>query len=758
MLLAATAAGVTGALVLVPRELAVSPYLGVTVLGFWIVAASRVGVAVARWMDPRSEGSAALLRSVLWGYAWVVLCIVAAGALGRISILTVHIASTVGFLVAGRSSVPGLRRPELSELLALGRAHPLATLFVLCAVLLTSVNLAWAGLCPPLHNDDLSYHLSFPVEWAQTGSLSWKYIPFGNNSPPYYPKNTELYYLWLYLPMRGLALLSLGQLPVMVALSLAVFVYLRGVGGTVSSASIGASLALLTGPVLRFVSSAYVDLGFAALFVVLIWLLLRWSTSPSRTRWLELSLGAGLFFGTKVLSVAMGTLVVLPCALWLAWSARRELVVGREGWRRALATGLVGLALFVATGGWWYLRNWWETGNPLFPLIVEVGGFEVFDGAYDRSSIPRGKPLSLLTVFVPAWGAADFWHRAAPLAPLLFGLVVTARNALLEASARRLLFVGAVVPVLIGLVFSSIVPYGYPRFVFSVVLFSTALLVAPLQGTPLERRVTGGLLLLSLGVTMTSADQFRALFLPFAHPALHFSLPVGAGLGLGVFALIGGGALAFLGLTKRQIVGLSWTVASVGALYLGALCETSDPGGPHVVAEVRRAWAPGAFLSERYGSARVAFAGSTDSLTLYGWQQSHRVRYHHIDLADDSRFHDRVRAFKPWRTELRGDLLGHGYYRARPLFPAWRANLERWGADVLVCRQLPAWVLRKRLFVKTPDGYPLEARWAAAHPETFREVYDDGEVRIFELVARDEAPRPQVGGSSRSVRSGVAAK
>jgi hypothetical protein len=132
----------------------------------------------------------------------------------------------------------------------------------------------------------------------------------------------------------------------------------------------------------------------------------------------------------------------------------------------------------------------------------------------------------------------------------------------------------------------------------------------------------------------------------------------------------------------------------------------------------------------------VAFAGSTDSLTLYGWEQAHRVRYLHIDVADDSRFHDRVRAFKPWRAELRGDLLGHGYYRARPLYSAWKANLERWGADVVVCHQLPAWVLRKQLFVKTPEGYPLEARWAQAHPESFEKVYDDGEVCIFEHLDR----------------------
>ena len=295
---------------------------------------------------------------------------------------------------------------------------------------------------------------------------------------------------------------------------------------------------------------------------------------------------------------------------------------------------------------------------------------------------------------------------------------------------------------MIGLVFASIVPYGYPRFVFAVVLFSTALLLTPLDGGPWVRRVTGALLALSLLATLTDATQLKTLLLPYAHPALEFAPLVGVGLGAGVFALLSGAALASLALTRRQSAWLAGLVTLAGVLFLGVLWRTSDPSSEFAVGEVRRAWAPGAFLSERYGAARVAFTGSTDSLTLYGWDQAHRVRYLHIDSPSDARFHDRVRLKRPWREELRGELLGHGYYRGRPLYSAWKENLERFGAQVVVCHQLPGWVLRKRLFVRTPEGYPLEHRWATSHPESFAKVYDDGEVCIFEVLGTvTESPR-----------------
>ncbi len=716
----------------VPRGAALSPFLGAAVLCFWFVAASRVGAATAGWLVPSSRGGAALLRSVLWAYAWVILLVLTSGALKVISLPVFQAAAMVAYVVAGPARVPGLERVRVGAIPGLVRANPLAAFFVACAVLLTAVNMAWAGLCPPLHNDDLSYHLSFPVEWVQTGTLSWKFIPFGNNSPSYYPKNTELYYLWAYLPLRGLAHLTFAQLPVLLLVALSVFVLLRSLGGSVASACIGASLGLMTGPVLRFVSSAYVDLGFAALFVVLLWLLLCQATSPSRAGWLELCLGAGLFAGTKVLAVAMGTLVVFPIALWLAWPHRRALRADRAV--RLFADGVAGLGVFVASGGWWYVRTWLAADNPLFPLIVEVAGFELFDGAYDRSSIPAGNPLSLLTVFVPAWGAAEVPQRLALLAPFAWGLIQTASRALDEKLARRRLLIGALVPILIGLVFATIVPYGYPRFVFSVVLFSTALLLTPLEGGLAVRRLTGVLLVLSLLATLTDATQLKALLLPYAHPALHFAPLVGVGLGAGIFVLLSGAALASLALTRRQAAWLRVMEALAGVLFLGVLWRTSDPSSEFAVGEVRRAWAPGAFLSERYGAPRVAFTGSTDSLTLYGWDQAHRVRYLHIDSPSDDRFHDRVRLMHPWRAELRGELLGHGYYRGRPLFSAWMKNLERYGAQVVVCHKLPGWVLRKRLFVRTAEGYPLEHRWATSHPESFTKVFDDGVVCIFEVL------------------------
>ena len=39
---------------------------------------------------------------------------------------------------------------------------------------------------------------------------------------------------------------------------------------------------------------------------------------------------------------------------------------------RVLLGALVGGILFIAAGGWWYLRNLLVAGNPIFPLHVII--------------------------------------------------------------------------------------------------------------------------------------------------------------------------------------------------------------------------------------------------------------------------------------------------------------------------------------------------------------------------------------------------
>ena len=62
-----------------------------------------------------------------------------------------------------------------------------------------------------------------PVEWMHSGTLSAREIPFGNHSPPYYPKNVEVLYTWALLPLREVVPLAVFQLVWLLLAGLALY-------------------------------------------------------------------------------------------------------------------------------------------------------------------------------------------------------------------------------------------------------------------------------------------------------------------------------------------------------------------------------------------------------------------------------------------------------------------------------------------------------------------------------------------------------
>ena len=72
--------------------------------------------------------------------------------------------------------------------------------------------------------------------------------------------------------------------------------------------------------------------------------------------------------GLAVLAVAIAVRAISP----------------REGRRRVLAGGggflLAAVTIAIAVAGYWHIRNYVMTGNPLYPVRVAIAGHEVFPG------------------------------------------------------------------------------------------------------------------------------------------------------------------------------------------------------------------------------------------------------------------------------------------------------------------------------------------------------------------------------------------
>lgn len=301
--------------------------------------------------------------------------------------------------------------------------------------------------------DDLSYHAPAVAHWVVDRRLSL--APFWYQA--YYPLNSELFSLWFILPTGGDGYASLGGLYWLLLLTVAAVVLIRGQGGGRTAALLGGSLLMASSVVsASTMTFSATDLAGPALMMATVAVLspspVRGQSHPSCPSWREAffsGLLIGLAAGVKV-SLAPVALVVL---IWTVLTQERG-----ERLRRGLRLGGIFLLGVVATGSYWYVRNLWLTGNPLFPAE-----FGPIDGPFHSHAQDRTKLISWLTTYhaspgewVRAIGVAIWW----PIGAFLLAVIGLARGAaylirqrrtILEADKRTLLLLLLLAVILLAL-------------------------------------------------------------------------------------------------------------------------------------------------------------------------------------------------------------------------------------------------------------------------------------------------------------------
>ena len=118
--------------------------------------------------------------------------------------------------------------------------------------------------------------------------------------------------------------------------------------------------------VLRLSHWAYVDLGMTFYTTASLLCLLRWREDKDASRWLLLAaLSAGFAVATK----PNGLVAWLLLFFLFAWvSAERNRARLQQDPRpKCMLFAVVGALPFLP----WLVKNWFQTGNPFFPLLGE---------------------------------------------------------------------------------------------------------------------------------------------------------------------------------------------------------------------------------------------------------------------------------------------------------------------------------------------------------------------------------------------------
>ena len=317
-------------------------------------------------LAPEWTGAPAALVRVVIGLSIGLAVLELVGTIGQFRpAVIVGSEALVGSIVAlATGAIPFRRRPTHAKRLSTARSDrfsgPAARLaigvsaFVFIAWILLS---GWLGRRGVMDNDSVRYHGPFVVRWLQTHSLTHLHFTSNRLQETFFPANSEL------LSSVGVAafgtdwltpLLDVGWLAVALFAGWTMVDGPRRPFGLLAVAAVAGSPLLLT----RQPGSARNDMAAAALVLAALSIVRRseWRLGPLAVA----GAAAGLALGTK-LSV-LAPLVVITVGLpFIAPAGRR--VRAALGW----------LGPMCLTGGYWYVRNWVRTGNPLPWYRIDIG-------------------------------------------------------------------------------------------------------------------------------------------------------------------------------------------------------------------------------------------------------------------------------------------------------------------------------------------------------------------------------------------------
>jgi hypothetical protein len=252
--------------------------------------------------------------------------------------------------------------------------------------------------------DTLNYHLPMIDQWLQARCLFIPDCYLGS-----FPGNNELLGLWAVAPFSGDYFIALSNLPATALLAAAVICLGGEVGLSRPLAHLAGIAAVSNYVVLYQLLNAENDVAVAALFSAALLYGLRFLRSRRQADLLLCSVVVGLLAGVKFYALGYAILVggVLILFTLLGWGPGTML--------RASAALLGGMVCF---GGYWYFRNAWFYGSPLYPrdlLQAEDTLSRLYPAVASSSFLGNGRPELLGLAVKAVWRMTGPCHLLALL-------------------------------------------------------------------------------------------------------------------------------------------------------------------------------------------------------------------------------------------------------------------------------------------------------------------------------------------------------
>jgi hypothetical protein len=236
---------------------------------------------------------------------------------------------------------------------ALGRAIGGVILFFLAVEIVLC-------LVPPTARDELTHHLAIPRLYARAGRIIE--VPMAPYA--YFPMLLDMLYTpWIYWGYDSVPKVIHCLYGFFTGLLLCAYLSRRM--NTVYGL-LGFFFFISVPTVLRLSHWGYVDLGTTFYSTASLLWLLRWREEPNRSRWLALAGAAAGFAASTKPNGFLAALILSSLVLFVSTGApaRNMGIISRQ----ILVFAIMGMLPVLP----WLAKNWFQTGNPFFPLLASL--------------------------------------------------------------------------------------------------------------------------------------------------------------------------------------------------------------------------------------------------------------------------------------------------------------------------------------------------------------------------------------------------
>jgi hypothetical protein len=590
---------------------------------------------------------------------------------------------------------------------------------------------------PPFGWDSLNYHFTFPVEWLKHGNLANPITICDDPGPSYYPINGNLFYLWLMLPLKNVFLADLGQIPFFVLAFLATYNISRKLEVNRTLSFYAAALFFIIPNFFKQLSIAYVDVMVTGLFLVSLNYLFLLNKELSLKNVLLYSISMGLLLGIKTISLPYSALLFLPFVFlfWKNINKPRSFYSGeklqsKKG-RGKYYLFIISVLIIIALGGFSYIRNFIETGNPLYPLDLSARGGSAFGGKLFGQTIFKGvidnntyrahfkiEDYSLVKLLFHEGLGVQTLIFILPSIFLALPVILIKRRKIPDFYLTYFL----ILPFLIYLVYRYIIPLANTRYLYPLIGVGIIIGFYTAEILNIPRRIISILVVIYTLASMSELAKRQELILSLILTFLLFFLLlplikyikekwiIKNHFFVYLFALF---AVFILTLLEKNYIKNEYPRYIKMAKYSGFWPDAT------------KAWD---WLNRNTQGNNIAYVGRPVPFPLYGTNFKNNVYYVSVNKTEPAKLHYFPNSHYHWGYDflsLHRNLEAKGNYRSDADYSVWLNNLIKRNIDYLFIYSLHQ--------IKNIE-FPLEDTWVKAHLDKFSPVFTDETIHIYKIL------------------------